>query len=1019
MFRHLSSAIQSKGSQAPKAHSMGELASRRDMHLGQFFSPLWVVRGLYTHYLSQLEAQALGQSLSIFDNAMGSGNLFHFAKPDKYSLYGCDIDEKCIDAITEDAKQAGFDFEFLSEGMESIRADNMDIGIINPPFGLTLKHPDLIPFSHNTHGIFGPFTHALSHEYSLSQALDSCRVVIAILPASMRDFVYEQERLIACLTLPRNTFFHENANVSTFVGIFGATNRTKNTPIITGDIKQNECWPFVPLVYKSRRGIARLSSKDVDISTPSITLPVTHNNKVELHHHHRKIVMKFHCGLTQAKVMNHLLVKRSAEPTAGRRPKGLEYKGSGRLLLDVYLLQDDPEKAFSELLNDIYEFGGLPKVSPTLMGYFKKLIKRHQRQVVPNSHVIQMPDDGDLSVTCRKMRLVDIKNPSLGLFKKGQTYQATQQGNYFCVEIAPDKHVNISREVFVSVFGADAVQGNTQNDMKWSTVHEGLTASHKHVIQNMKANMKNAGVDFLWPCQTDAVAELLAKPYGCIAGHQQGCGKSRQAMALALSLSGKALVTVAAGLIDEMQLEVEQLGFSDDIFQTIGNDWDGKTLKKINLISYTRLRQHDAYFAKKLRHRISTLICDEATVLSSSSSLQTKAIKQVAGRRVYGLSGTPIRNYPRNVLPMVSAVMGSGVAHQVYGMEGKPYLHKNLINHAHHSVTGIHQFTDDFVCVEWSVNTFKDSLEEGAKREIPRINNVPIFRSWLQGNLQRRLRDEPAFAPYASCPSPRKSVEAIEWDEAHFYHHLKAFVEFQRWFEQYKKTLDITGQKANLFAILAKLRGVDDATNRPSHSDIGANCYYHPLTSKQRRCIEMVKVRQATGIKTIVFGNSPDVMKRLHAQALQQGFTKSFVYIGESPPKERAGIIKAFRACEGGVMFISYGCGDKGLNLPQVKSILMYDRSYSHETEDQAIARTQRPQQTDHVEVVYLELAGSIDSYKKQMVEFKAGASAAGLDYGENQEGAFYHIEHFINEFVEQWTGKTAYQFVVEYKKVS
>lgn len=531
--------------------------------------------------------------------------------------------------------------------------------------------------------------------------------------------------------------------------------------------------------------------------------------------------------------------------------------------------------------------------------------------------------------------------------------------------------------------------------------------------------MKNAGVDFLWPCQVDAVAELLAKPYGCVAGHQQGCGKSRQAMALALASSGHALVVVSAGLIDEMQLEVAKLGFSENVFQTIGNEWDGKTRKKINLISYTRLRQDGARFAKKLRRRISTLICDEATVLSSSKSKQSKAIKHIAARRVYALSGTPIRSYPRNVLPMVSAVVGNGVAHQPYGMEGKPYLHKNLIKHAHHSVTGIHQFTDDFVCLEWSVNQFKDSLEEGAKREIPRINNVPLFQSWLRGNLQRRLRDEPTFAPYASCPAPIKSVESIAWDEAHFYHHLKAFVEFQRWFEQYKKTLDITGQKANLFAILAKLRGVDDATNRPSYSDIGANCYYHPMTSKQRRCIEMVKERQEKGIKTIVFGNSPDVMKRLHAQALKKGVTNSFVYIGDNPPKARAKIIKAFRECEAGVMFISYGCGEKGLNLPQVKSILMYDRSYSYETEDQAIARTQRPEQTDHVDVVYLELAGSIDSYKKQMVEFKAGASAAGLDYGENVETEFFHIEHFINEFVQQWTGKTAYQFVEEYKKVS
>ncbi|MBE1299796.1 MAG: hypothetical protein GJ680_07805 [Alteromonadaceae bacterium] len=1011
MFRQVSSVITSKGSQAPKANCLADLHARRAFHQGQFFTPLWVVKGCY-EYLTQWTTEC-EQPLSLLDNGMGSGAMFAFATPDKFSLYGNDIDANCVDAVSQDAAAAGFEYNFINAGVEEVRASNIDVAIINPAYGISLKHPDLEDYGDiNTYGIYGPNTHALSHEYSLYHALNAAKLVFAVLPESMRSRVMLEPRTRAIFSLPANTFEQEGANVSTFVAIF-AKKRTKKDKIAIGALSPERPWPALDIAFTPSAKTLLFTTKGVDVDTPSINLPVTGDNRVELHHHNRRLVLKFHCGLTQAMVENHLLVDPARVEPNSRRPRLLKYKGSGKYLLDVYLLQDNPHAAFQDLLKSIVDFGGFPVVSDTLKGYFAKLVKRHKRQMIPNRHTIQTSSSATFAVTAQKMRLVDPKNPAFGVFKKNAIYDAVKVNNDFDVTVNGDIFTLSSAE-FSTIFGAQAILSEASNDPSWTIKHQGMQDENPAVYTQMEKELAAAGVNFLWPCQMKSCAELVSKPYGNVAGWQQGCGKSRLAMAIALVKTGNALITVEAGLVDEMIIEVNKLGFDASCFQVIDEKWDG-SLKKINLVSYSRLRGDDLLVARKLRRRISTLICDEATILSNSFSLQSRAIRQVSPRRVFALSGTPIRNYPRNVLPMVSAVVGSGVAHQPYGMFGVPYLHKNLIHSASFASTGIAKFAEDFVELEWSVNEFRDTLEQGAKREVPRINNVELFREWLQGNLQRRLRDEPEFSPYASCPAPVYDPVSIKWDEDHFYHHLKAFVHFQTWFEQYKKSLDLTGQQGNLYAILAKLRGVDDATNRPHVSDVGASCFYLPVTSKQRACVKTVKAEIENGRKTIVFGNSPDVMKRLCSLAKEEGIENAQVYIGDNPPKQRAKIIKTFREGQCGVLFLSFGCGDKGLNLPQAKTVLLYDRSYSHETENQAIARTQRPDQTDAVLVKHMHLDGSIDSYKAQMVEFKAGASSAGLDYGENVDTDFYHIEHFINEFVERWTGKSAYEFVEEY----
>ncbi len=81
--------------------------------------------------------------------------------------------------------------------------------------------------------------------------------------------------------------------------------------------------------------------------------------------------------------------------------------------------------------------------------------------------------------------------------------------------------------------------------------------------------------------------------------------------------------------------------------------------------------------------------------------------------------------------------------------------------------------------------------------------------------------------------------------------------------------------------------------------------------------------------------------------------------------------------------------------------VIAYNREWSQRTEEQAIARTLRPQQRNEVEVHYLELKGSIDLYTRQLVEQKDSA-AAGIDYEDQLvEEHVLHLGTIIGRFVE------------------
>jgi hypothetical protein len=1008
-WRNQSLTVSSKGATVRKADGLADLARRRNEAQGQFYTPDSIARGMWDLLAPALEAvsDSVSRRATVLDTSIGSGRLLQFADPQKHELFGIDIDQRCVDALAQDATEAGFAFDFECAGMEEVRTKDFDAAIINPPFGLHLEHPQMQAYPSTTYGMFGPNTSAISHLYAIDQALSAAGYVVALLPISAREECFGRRRLWAELILSGDTFKAEGANVSTAIYVFGP-HKPAHGPI-RQEISHDKDWPTLfdgsEKTYTYTR--PRLTVGGVDVSEPTITLPVTHDPRVEIHHHRRTLKLKFHCGLTEARVRNAVLVEpvESAELGGGKRhryPDSIQYKGDGRLLLDAYLLQEDPQAAFDGFIESIRQAGGDPVVSTTLAGYWAKLQRKHTRASTPFRHTIKTATVDRVELVAKRGLLLEQGNMKSPAVRKGETLLAEPQGGDYVIE-KDGFTVQYRRDQLQRLF--EFAEGSDERgDTQWKVVHEGLCHKFPDLAHQYRQQIKAAGIDWLWPYQLEALVELLINPYGCVSAWEQGTGKARLSLALAL-LSGRGLICVESGLVPEMVSEIKKLGLSSNQWKTIECAEDTKNLRAINIVSYNRLKSvvngRKKMLASLLRRQTRVVVADEGGILSNPGSLQSRALLQLASGKLYVLDGTPCGNYPRDILPLAASSAGGSRAHQPFGIRSDVFMEERLLTSAQAAQRGLDVFRERHVSLEWATNEFKDDLRGGAKREVPKINNVAQFRDWASPFIQRRLRNEPEVEPYAGCPKPEKDTVNLQWDEAHLRHYLTPAVDFARWFEAHKKERNIEGKGSNLVAVLARINAVIQAANAPHVHDAGVGRCYSPLTSKQRWTLDRLEQLAGEGKKTIVYASSPETLERLQRELSDRGI-EGVIFTGKGSITARTKRLnERFRFGPAPVLLASLGVSQRGLNLPQASHIIFYNRDWTADAEAQAIARTTRPDQLNTVQVEFAHLVGSIDQYMAQVVQWKQAAADSGLDWGDGatDSDVFKHMDSVLEEF--------------------
>ncbi|GGD94285.1 SNF2-related protein [Caballeronia grimmiae] len=1001
-------AIRSLGSQAPSVAHQGELAAARRQHLGQFFTPDAIAAFMW----SFVSGWKVNRLIRILDNSVGSGRLLQYADPERHAVYGVDVHADVIQQCQKVFEDAGFHCEFRQAGMEDIHPARFDIALINPPFSIHLESPHLQTVECTTWGRYGAHTSALSHDYAVHQALEAANIVVALLPITTAESMVAGEqgdrlkrRAAGLFELPADAFKLEGANVRTAVVVF---DRYRDRPsdfvrAVVDDLAKPG--PNLGLHFEERSfGEAQLRLQKLDDSVPFITRAVTGDKSVKVSHDGRRIRLSFACGFNEAMVLNAILVKRIYSRDGHRLPRGFRYSGQGLLDMETYLVQDDPVAAFGQLLDRIRSVGGEPQLSPGFMEHFRRRMRRSARQAIPLRHVAWTTGAGSrdqVSGIAKETHKVDATRWASPLVKAGDEVQFDREADGRYRYALHGVWYQLSVDELNARFAVENVSEG------WEVVHEGLCARFPDQAAALRSRVKVLGVDqwLDWEFQVDDLVETLLKPTGCVVAWEQGCGKSRLALALILVSGVKhGLIVVESRLIEEMLKEIGQLPIAADQVKVIESAADLGDLRRINLISYERLRMpvdkaasSRVTYAHRLRRRIGLLVADEGERLANPTSDQSRALWQLSARRRFVLTGSPIPNYPRDAFGLIAFSGGDGTAAQPYGYRAG-YLEQNWINSVEYAMRGVDRFRDDFVVLEWVTWQFAESLQDGAKREVPKIGNLHLYRAMLAPHIKRRLVAEPEVSRYIQIEPPEFEVETVDWDRGHLAAYLRAADEFADW---YRSSRD-DKKACNLVTILARIRAVHFSANYPQFGMDGVE-YIGGLTSKQRAIVARMRAIAAEDKQAIVFAENPGVLDLL-ARELDAHGVQTVPFHGEIPIKRRvADKDKRFLGGLATGLMATKASGRAGYNLPNADYILFYDRSWTWRIEYQAMRRALRWNRKGVLKVVYFHLPGSIDEYQDQMVAHKRDATQAGLDWAtpELDDETFLHMDSLLDRFVD------------------
>ena len=1012
--------IQSKGQVTEVVGGLAGLHAARESHQGQFFTPdavaalMWQIAGLDV-------ADDDSGMVSVLDNSFGSGRLFQLADPSRHSLYGIEIDDAAATAVRAAVKVAGFRFQLETGSMETFRrgGERFDVAVLNPPFSLHIDSPLVEAYPCNAHGRYGPRSSAISHRYAVAQALQWSDRVVAVVP---RSFAAEcrtespfSQRLIAIYHLPRTAFQDEGADVETSIVAFDR----RGSASVEEAVVKNLARPGVATPFATPPGggwgSPRIDRADRGDDTPVVTLPVTGDKSVRVAHNGRRIVLGFRCGATQARVLNLVYrdaVNRYRGKKDGRLAAGVRYVGEGQLDLENHLAQPDPLGSFETFLLKMTEAGFEPIVDLAIRNWLRKRARRLAVLVEPFRHSVNLTDGGLSRWLAGQGKVVGVVKKEFPVRERpsrvGTEIELTRdrEGNWSYAH--NQRFSRMGTEQLLERFDLPEFRPEP-ND--WTVVHRGLAEAFPVRFRELEARARRLGLDrwCTWGYQFHDLCEIAMKRGNTIVGWEMGLGKARLAAAICFLGEGRQnLIVVEAHLVKEMVREFEALGLPADEWQVIEKGSNLRALRRINVIAYSRLKlpvdrsRPKATFAKLLRRRVHTMVCDEAHLLRNPQTDQSRAVHQVSPKVRYALSGTPIANYPRDVLPLIQWVGGDGTAHQPFGLH-HPHLDSANVRDMNNAIRGVDVFREMFVTLEWVTNEFAEDLRSGAKREVPKIKDVAGFRAVMAPVLKRRVMEEPDVAAHVRIPRPIRREVPIEWDRRHLAYYVQTARRFVDWF----KNLGAYERKSvGLIAILAKMQAVYTAANFPQAgtADLGP---FRGMTSKQRYAVDRLKQLTADGHKTIFLAHSPDVIEFMSREMTAAGIPAVEFHGGMTVAQRVKALDERFRFGDAPVLLATKGVLQTGYNLHQANRVLFYDRSWTPKVEQQAAARALRPQQTRRVEIEFLHLAGSIDEYQSQMVEFKADSMKAGLDFGDDDpEREFVHIETILGRFVEDFEGR-------------
>ena len=381
------------------------------------------------------------------------------------------------------------------------------------------------------------------------------------------------------------------------------------------------------------------------------------------------------------------------------------------------------------------------------------------------------------------------------------------------------------------------------------------------------------------------------------------------------------------------------------------------------------------------RLRRDFVVVDEATVMGSTSA-RAKKLKKLEAPFKFGLTGTPIENH------LIELFW--------------------LMQWQDPDVLGPWELFDKVFCVRDKYGHLKD------------YRNLPLLRDAMRDAWYRV--SEKQLAKYLPRPIPKTIPVRLDRGSVSLYREIaedlmEAIVDMK---EQgagghinlegfYHGDPDMTAAgraRGRVMSRLTALRQLCDhpellrisaekfAQRRPDTKDTQGSEYAHELllagkldrkmkTPKLDVLIERLKRAAADGIKVVIFSGWVEMLKLMEERiAATKGLPKSVMYHGGLNAKQKDHAKKLFQEHDDVGIFLSSDAGNYGVDLPQAKALINYDRQWSGGKNAQRDARIIRvSSQHRTVAIVDIQISGSVEVWlKEERVDVKVGVKDAVVD---------------------------------------
>lgn len=415
----------------------------------------------------------------------------------------------------------------------------------------------------------------------------------------------------------------------------------------------------------------------------------------------------------------------------------------------------------------------------------------------------------------------------------------------------------------------------------------------REAVRLVKEAKLKPGVD-LQPQQRRVIERIKQEP-GVLVYHGLGSGKTLSSIAAAEELGGKKSIVVPASLRENYKKELKK--------------WV-KSPKGYNVISYNKASDPSSLPESDVS------IIDEGHRIGRSDSALSEIPDRLSGKKLV-LTGTPIRNEPSELLPLMRAVASD-----------RPIP------------TSADDFNSQFIA-EKKVYPSIIARLRGVKPGIEKnLKNADRLKRMLRGRVDYH-------ASSGDFPDVKEEEIDVQMDpeQQTLYDRLMGSNPALA----YKVRRNLPPNKRELSNLNSFLTAVRQVSNNPAAYNTSLTGDSLQYSSKLRRMLDEIKARAVDPKhKTLVYSNFLDAGVKPLSEALNREQISSGVFYGGLGDKERKKLIDDYNKNKLKVLLVS-GAGSEGLDLKGTRLVQLMEPYWNEARSSQVIGRAVRNKSHSHL----------------------------------------------------------------------